>query len=134
MNEYTAFDSELSVCRKCESILAAISVNPSVSTACVEPPPIVSGIRSKPILLIGQAPGITEYQTRKPFQGSAGQKIREILREAGVADFDGRSWWNFGAAPQTAGAASDDQVLCSVGQSPGSPAGQPSWGGGCAGS
>ena len=88
MNKYTAFDSELRVCRRCESILVAISVDPSVSTACVEPRPIVSGIRSKPILLIGQAPGMTEYETRKPFQGPAGQKIREIFREAGVADFD----------------------------------------------
>lgn len=89
MNHHAAFDAELSTCRKCESLLASVPIDPCVSKSCVEPRPIVSGIRTKPILLIGQAPGITEYETRKPFQGQAGQKIREIFREVGILDFDG---------------------------------------------
>jgi uracil-DNA glycosylase len=88
MDQYALFDKELKACHKCEVILASSPVDPCVSETCVEPRPIVSGIRSKPILLIGQAPGITEYNTVKPFQGKAGQKIREIFREVGVADFD----------------------------------------------
>lgn len=88
MDQYALFDKELNTCRKCEVILASSPVDPCVSSNCVEPRPIVSGIRSKPILLIGQAPGITEYNTRKPFQGPAGQKIREIFREVGIANFD----------------------------------------------
>lgn len=88
MTPHAVFDAELSACRKCASYLAATPVDPTTSSRCVEPRPIVSGIRIKPILLIGQAPGITEYESGKPFQGQAGQKIREIFREVGVVDFD----------------------------------------------
>lgn len=88
MNAYDQFDAELSSCRRCAAVLATVPVDPAVSTRTVVPRPIVSGIRQKPILLIGQAPGITEYETGKPFQGQAGQKIRDIFREAGVGNFD----------------------------------------------
>lgn len=88
MDLYSQFDADLRVCRKCESILSQTPVDPSVSSQCVKPRPIVSGIRQKPILLIGQAPGISEYESGKPFQGQAGQKIREIFRSLGVNDFD----------------------------------------------
>lgn len=88
MNPYQQFDSELSACRRCAAVLATVPVDPAVSAVCVEPRPIVSGIRPKPILLIGQAPGITEYEAGRPFQGSAGQKIRGIFHGLGVVDFD----------------------------------------------
>lgn len=88
MDLYSQFDADLRACRKCESILGQIPVDPSVSSQCVKPRPIVSGIRQKPILLIGQAPGISEYESGKPFQGRAGQKIREIFRSLGINDFD----------------------------------------------
>ncbi len=88
MDPYTAFDSDLCACRKCEGILRKYHVDPSASNEIVEPRPIFPGIKSTPILLIGQAPGLTEYKTRKPFQGPAGKKIREIFREVGVANFD----------------------------------------------
>ena len=50
----------------------------------MQPRPIVSGIRKKPVMLIGQAPGLTEYETGKPFQGDAGQGIRGIFAEIGI--------------------------------------------------
>jgi len=53
-------------------------------TAYVEPRPIVPAIRKCPILLIGQAPGLTEYEKQKPFQGPAGQRIRDVFAEVGV--------------------------------------------------
>src|ERR1017187_8543535 len=88
MDPYAQFDFDLRACRKCECILRNYNVDPSVSGELVEPRPIVSGIKPKAILLVGQAPGLTEYQTRKPFQGDAGQKIRIIFREAGITDLD----------------------------------------------
>lgn len=50
----------------------------------MQPRPIVSGIRKKPVMLIGQAPGLTEYETGKPFQGDAGQGIRGIFADIGI--------------------------------------------------
>jgi uracil-DNA glycosylase family 4 len=88
VDPYKTFDSDLRSCRRCESYLARCPVDPCTSNAAVKPRPIVSGIRPKPILLVGQAPGLTEYESGKPFQGPAGQKIREIFRMVGVADFD----------------------------------------------
>lgn len=88
MDEYEQFDSDLASCRKCADILQRYFVDPCASITRVEPRPIVSGIRGKPILLVGQSPGIKEYESGKPFQGQAGQTIRGILRELGVHDFD----------------------------------------------
>jgi uracil-DNA glycosylase family 4 len=88
MDPYAQFDFALRACRKCEGILRNYNVDPSVSGEIVEPRPIVSGIKSKAILLVGHAPGLTEYQTRKSLQGDAGQKIRIIFREARITDFD----------------------------------------------
>src|SRR4030095_8305300 len=69
MNQYATFESDLGACRKCQSILNAVPVDPCISDERVEPRSIVSGIRRKPILLIGQAPGKTEYDQSRPFQG-----------------------------------------------------------------
>lgn len=88
MNPYETFDTDLRSCRRCAAELSKFSVDPSRSDETVEPRPIVTGIRPKPILLIGQAPGISEYKSGKPFQGPAGQKIRQIFADSGVPDFD----------------------------------------------
>jgi uracil-DNA glycosylase family 4 len=85
---YKQFDENLKACQKCKSILAGFHVNPCKTIEFVEPRPLVSGICKKPILLMGQAPGLTEYETRKPYQGQAGHKIREIFREIGIDNFD----------------------------------------------
>ena len=88
MTPFTSFDSDLRACRKCESLLATVPVDPAVSQACVRPRPVSPGISQSPVLLIGQAPGIDEYKTGLPFQGQAGQGIRGIFRTAGLLDFD----------------------------------------------
>ncbi len=75
-------------CRRCESILAECSIDPCVSDDAVIPRPVTPPIEKRPILLIGQAPGFKEYETQEPFQGPAGQKIRNILADAGVNDFE----------------------------------------------
>jgi uracil-DNA glycosylase family 4 len=89
---YKQFDEDLRSCQKCKSILGDRCVNPLFSEEKVEPRPIISGIMKKPIMLIGQAPGIKEYETRKPFQGQAGQNIRNIFQDMGVSNFDEYVW------------------------------------------
>ena len=77
-------DNAMRNCRKCANVFAQYPVDPRVNAACVEPRPIVTGILPKPVMLIGQAPGLTEYETGKPFQGDAGKGIRAIFDELGL--------------------------------------------------
>lgn len=88
MDPYKQFDTDLASCKACESTLAKFKVDPCASDEVVTPRPIVSGIRPKPLMVIGQTPGLAEYRTGKPFQGQAGQGIRGILADLGVSDFD----------------------------------------------
>ena len=85
MSPFEQFDIDLRACRKCEDILNRKCVDARVSDERVQPRPIVSGLQQRPIMLIGQAPGLTEYETGKPFQGPAGQEIRAVFAECGVA-------------------------------------------------
>lgn len=84
MSEFLRFDNPLRACTKCAPLFACKKSYPRDGDATVLPRPIVSGIREKPVLLIGQAPGLTEYRTGKPFQGDAGQGIRAIFDELGL--------------------------------------------------
>lgn len=84
MNPYQTLDNAMRNCRKCATLFAQYSVDPHDGLACVEPRPIISGISPRPIMLIGQAPGLTEYKTGKPFQGDAGKGIRTVLAEIGL--------------------------------------------------
>lgn len=72
-------------CRKCAILFARYPADPRVSSVTVKPRAIVSGIRPKPVMLVGQAPGLTEYETGMPFQGNAGQGIRAIFAELGLS-------------------------------------------------
>ena len=85
MNPFEEFDADLGNCRQCESILFQKFVDHRSSEKRVQPRPIVVAIQQKPIMLIGQAPGLTEYETGKPFQGPAGQGIRGVFAECGVS-------------------------------------------------
>ena len=89
---YKQFDEDLKNCQKCKSILGDRYVDPLCSKEKVEPRPVISGIKKKPIMLIGQAPGIREYETGKPFQGQAGQDIRAIFQNIGISNFDKYVW------------------------------------------
>lgn len=80
-------EAEILQCRRCETILATKCVDdPIHGGERVEPRPIVPPFRRQPILLVGQAPGGTEYTTRQPFRGRAGMGIRKILAEVGITD------------------------------------------------
>ncbi|MDZ7698486.1 MAG: uracil-DNA glycosylase family protein [Deltaproteobacteria bacterium] len=43
-------------------------------------------------MLIGQAPGLREDETEKPFHGQAGQGIRKVFEDIGISDFDEFVW------------------------------------------
>jgi uracil-DNA glycosylase family 4 len=93
MNIYEQYDTDLSGCTKCTSILCDRYVDPLKTADKVKPRPINLGIKKKPIMLIGQAPGLKEYETGKPFEGKAGQKIRKIFKDdIGISDFDEFVW------------------------------------------
>ncbi len=82
--QYQIFDEQMRNCRKCAALFEQYPVDPRKAAVRTEPRPIVSGIRPRPVMLIGQAPGLTEYETGRPFQGDAGQGIRTIFDEIGL--------------------------------------------------
>jgi len=89
---YQSFDQQLRSCTRCAALLADKAVDPTTGAERVVPRPIVLGIEPRPIMLIGQAPGIREYESGRPFQGQAGQEIRAIFAQLGLHEFDRQVW------------------------------------------
>jgi len=83
-------DREIRDCRRCELILSNWPDDPPSSHAPVRPRPILSRPGLTRILLIGQAPGLTEYRGGLPFSGGAGRGIRDLLAKCGLqsSEFD----------------------------------------------
>jgi uracil-DNA glycosylase family 4 len=52
--------------------------------------PVVAGRAGNRIMLIGQAPGITELQIRRPFAGRAGRELFRWMSSIGIAEGDFR--------------------------------------------
>ncbi len=77
-------DREIRSCAKCEEILRKWPVDPCVADIVVGPRPILSQPRVSPVMLIGQAPGPTEYRSGLPFTGGAGDKIKSIFAQSGL--------------------------------------------------
>lgn len=48
--------------------------------------PVVAGQQGNRIMLIGQAPGITELQIRRPFAGRAGKELFRWLASVGISE------------------------------------------------
>lgn len=65
--------AEMQACRRC--LEAGFSVKPGA---------VFSGSASARFMIVGQAPGVTECQTKRPFNGSSGQRLFEWLAEAGL--------------------------------------------------
>ena len=78
------YEVELRNCTKCAGILATKTVDPRKGDERVVPKPIATPLRAKPLMLVGQAPGLTEYQTGQPFSDQAGVDIRELFAECGI--------------------------------------------------
>ncbi|MBN8977672.1 MAG: hypothetical protein J0I08_14435 [Rhizobiales bacterium] len=82
--ELEHLDAEIRGCVRCANILAEHPANPPSRPEIVVPRPILSTPFSASIMLIGQAPGLTEYDSGLPFQGPAGSGIRGLFAECGV--------------------------------------------------
>jgi uracil-DNA glycosylase len=84
------YEAELRACNRCASEMCGRHVDPTCSADHVVPRPIVLQLRPKPFMLIGQAPGLTEYQQGKPFSGRAGTDLRRLFADCGCGpdDFD----------------------------------------------
>ena len=84
------YEAQLRACKRCAVEMSSREVDPTCSVDRVEPRPIVLQLIAKPFMLIGQAPGLTEYQQGKPFSGQAGNDIRRLFADCGCgpSDFD----------------------------------------------
>ena len=85
MDELRSLDREIRQCSRCSAILNRHPENPPYSHELVEPKPVLSEPIPAQVMLIGQAPGLTEYQTGRPFAGQAGGGIRRLFAECGLA-------------------------------------------------
>lgn len=72
--------------------LAALHKRMRACRACLEagywiaPRAVFSGNIGARIMSIGQAPGITEYETGRPFNAGSGQRLFQWLAEAGISE------------------------------------------------
>lgn len=85
-----SLDYEIRNCTRCTAVLSSHPENPPSVMRSVEPKPILSPPICAKIMLVGQAPGLTEYKTGRPFSGPAGDAIRQLFSACGVRfmDFD----------------------------------------------
>lgn len=78
-----AFESlirEMQACRKC--LEAGYDIVPGA---------VFSGPAPASLMLVGQAPGVTEAQVKRPFNASSGRRLFQWLSEAGFEETDFRS-------------------------------------------
>jgi uracil-DNA glycosylase len=57
----------------------------------ITPGAIFSGPTPTPLMLVGQAPGVTEVQAKRPFNASSGRRLFQWLGEAGFEETDFRT-------------------------------------------
>jgi uracil-DNA glycosylase len=70
--EWTTLQAEMRACRKC--LKAGYEIVPGA---------VFSGPARVPLMLVGQAPGVTEAQVKRPFNASSGTRLFQWLAEAG---------------------------------------------------
>ena len=78
--EWAALRAEMRACRRC--LEAGYQVTPGA---------IFSGEPPAPLMLVGQAPGVTEVEAGRPFNASAGRRLFRWLAEAGLAEDEFRA-------------------------------------------
>ncbi len=81
--ELLSLSAEMRDCRRC--LEAGYSIAPGA---------VFSGPASARVMIVGQAPGITEAQVKRPFNGSSGTRLFKWLAQAGwdEADFRARHY------------------------------------------
>jgi uracil-DNA glycosylase len=79
-HEWEALQAEMRACRQC--LEAGYEIAPGA---------VFSGPASARVMLVGQAPGITEAQVKRPFNASSGTRLFQWLAEAGMEETDFRT-------------------------------------------
>ena len=72
--------NEMRACRRC--LEAGFSITPGA---------IFSGPASARVMIVGQAPGVTEVEAQRPFNASSGRRLFQWLAEAGWDEDDFRA-------------------------------------------
>lgn len=71
-NPLSLLHAEMRACRQC--LAAGFSITPGA---------IFSGSASARVMIVGQAPGVTEVEAQRPFNASSGRRLFRWLGEAG---------------------------------------------------
>jgi uracil-DNA glycosylase len=80
MDSLPQLHAEMLTCRRCAQAGYDIT-----------PPPIFRGPASAQVMLIGQAPGVTEVEAKRPFNAGSGRRLFQWLAEAGWGEDDFRA-------------------------------------------
>jgi len=72
MNPLTALHDRIRACRRC--LEAGYPITPG---------PVFSGPATARVMVVGQAPGVTEVRAGRPFNGPSGRRLFRWLAEAG---------------------------------------------------
>ena len=78
--DWAALQGEMRTCLKC--LEAGFQITPGA---------IFSGPVPTPLMLVGQAPGVTEAQAKRPFNASSGTRLFQWLASAGLEETDFRT-------------------------------------------
>jgi len=70
--DWATLEADMRACRRC--LEAGYAITPGA---------VFSGPAPAPLMLVGQAPGITEAKVGRPFNASAGRRLFQWLAEAG---------------------------------------------------
>lgn len=80
LQPWTALQDDMRRCSRC--LDAGYEIVPGA---------VFAGSVPSPLMLIGQAPGVTETEARRPFNASSGQRLFQWLVEAGLEEADFRA-------------------------------------------
>lgn len=75
-----ALQTQIRACRRCRE-----------AGYWVAPGPVVHGVHTAQVMTIGQAPGITEAQVKRPFNAGSGKRLFQWLGEAGFDEAEFRA-------------------------------------------
>jgi uracil-DNA glycosylase family 4 len=72
-SRFAELQTEMRACRQCAQ-----------AGYWIEPPAVTQGAATARMMTIGQAPGITEVEAKRPFNAGAGRRLFQWLGEAGI--------------------------------------------------
>ncbi len=79
-SEWAALQAEMRACLACQE--AGYEIAPGA---------VFSGPAPSPLMLVGQAPGVTEAQVKRPFNASSGRRLFQWLAESGIEETEFRA-------------------------------------------